>query len=55
MFNNSFGFLFLKTCFWEHKEKAIFLYFWKKKHFWFSWKNKSFLKKKIENIKICCY
>ena len=27
MFGNSFCFLFLKTCFWEYKEKTIFLYF----------------------------
>ena len=27
MFGNRFCFLFSKTCFWEYKEKAIFLYF----------------------------
>ena len=27
MFGNSFCFLFSKTCFWEYKEKTIFLYF----------------------------
>ena len=27
MFGNRFCFLFSKTCFWEYKEKTIFLYF----------------------------
>ena len=27
IFGNSFRFLFSKTCFWEYKEKTIFLYF----------------------------
>ena len=27
MFGNIFCFLFSKTCFWEYKEKTIFLYF----------------------------
>ena len=27
MFGNNFYFLFSKTCFWEYKEKTIFLYF----------------------------
>ena len=27
MFGNNFCFLFSKTCFWEYKEKTIFLYF----------------------------
>ena len=27
MFGNGFCFLFSKTCFWEYKEKTIFLYF----------------------------
>ena len=34
MFGNSFCFLFSKTCFWEYKEKTIFLYFWNQKHVW---------------------
>ena len=34
MFDNSFCFLFSKTCFWEYKEKTIFLYFWNQKHVW---------------------
>ena len=34
MFGNSFYFLFSKTCFWEYKEKTIFLYFWNKKQVW---------------------
>ena len=57
MFGNSFCFLFSKTCFWEYKEKTIFLYFWNKKHVWFVEikKKKQFFEKKIENIKICCY
>ena len=33
MFGNSFCFLFSKTCFWEYKEKTIFLYFWIKNMF----------------------
>ena len=37
MFGNSFCFLFSKTCFWEYKEKTIFLYFWNQKHVWLSW------------------
>ena len=58
MFGNSFCFLFSKTCFGEYKEKTIFLYFWNQKQVWLvEIKNKknSFLKKKIENTKICCY
>ena len=27
IFGNSFCFIFSKTCFWEYKEKTIFLYF----------------------------
>ena len=27
IFGNSFCFLFSKICFWEYKEKPIFLYF----------------------------
>ena len=55
MFGNSFYFLFSKTCFWEYKKK--FLYFLNKKHVWLVEikKKKSFLEKKIENTKICCY
>ena len=34
MLGNSFCFLFSKTCFWEYKEKTIFLYFLNKKHVW---------------------
>ena len=34
MFGNIFCFLFSKICFWEYKEKTIFLYFEKKKHVW---------------------
>ena len=32
MFGNRFCFLFSKSCFWEYKEKIIFLYFLNKKH-----------------------
>ena len=56
MFGNSFYFLFLKTCFWEYKEKTIFfLYFWNQKHIWLVEIKKKILKKKIENTKICYY
>ena len=62
MFGNSFCFLFLKTCFGEYKEKKNFLYFWNQKHVWIVEIKKkiyiyiySFLNKKIENTKICCY
>ena len=56
MFGNGFCFLFSKTCFWEYKEKTIFLYFWNKKHVWLvEIKKDGFLRKKIENTKICCY
>ena len=56
MFGNNFCFLFSKTCFWEYKEKTIFLYFWNQKHVWLvEIKKDNFLKKKIENTKICCY
>ena len=34
MFGNSFCFLFSKTCFWEYKEKTIFLYFGNQKYVW---------------------
>ena len=57
MFGNSLYFVFSKTCLGEYKEKIIFLYFWNKKHIWLVEikKKNSFLNKKIENIKICCY
>ena len=58
MFGNSFYFLFSKTCFWEYKEKAIFLYFLNKKHVWLveiKKKKKFFEGKKKENTIICCY
>ena len=56
MFGNSFCFLFSKTCFWEYKEKKILLYFLNKKHVWLvEIKKDGFLRKKIENTKICCY
>ena len=48
MFGNRFCFLFSKTCFWEYKEKTIFLYFLNKKHVWLAEiKNIVFLKEKI--------
>ena len=34
MFGNSFYFLFSKICFWEYKEKTIFLYFLNQKNVW---------------------
>ena len=57
MFDNCFCFLFLKTCFWEYKEKTIFLYFRNQKHVWLVKikKKDSFLKKRKENTKICYY
>ena len=56
MFGNSFYFLFSKTCFWEYKENFFFLYFWNQKHVWLvEIKKDGFLRKKIENTKICCY
>ena len=56
IFGNSFCFLFSKTCFWEYKEKTIFLYFWNKKYVWLvEIKKYGFLRKKIENTKIYCY
>ena len=59
MFDNSFYFLFSKTCFWEYKEKKKqFSCIFEIKNMFgqlkFKKKN-SFLKKKIENTKICCY
>ena len=51
MFGNSFYFLFSKTCFWEYKEKTIFLYFWNQKHIWlFEIKKIFFWKKKKKKI-----
>ena len=56
MFGNSFCFLFSKTCFWEYKEKTIFLYFLNQKQVWLvEIKKTVFLNNKIENTKICCY
>ena len=47
MFGNGFCFLFSETCFWEYKEKTIFLYFLNQKHVWLAEiKKDSFLKKK---------
>ena len=47
MFDNCFCFLFSKICFWEYKEKTIFLYFLNKKHVWLvEIKKIVFLKKK---------
>ena len=57
MFGNSYYFLFSKTCFWEYNEKKNSCIFEIKNMFGqlkFKKKN-SFLKKKIENTKICCY
>ena len=57
MFGNSFYFLFSKTCFWEYKEKTIFLYFLNKKHVWLVeikkivfWKRKKILKYVVTKI-----
>ena len=56
MFGYSFCFLFSKTCFWEYKEKTIFLYFLNQKHVWLvKIKKIVFWKKKIEKTKIYCY
>ena len=60
MFDNNFYFIFSKTCFWEYKEKTIFLYFWNKKHVWLveikkKKEEEEFFEEKIENTKICCY
>ena len=55
-YTNNFCFLFSKTCFWEYKEKTIFMYFLNQKHVWLvEIKKIVFLKKKIENTKICYY
>ena len=53
MFGNGFYFLFLKTYFWEYKEKTIFLHFEIKNIFGQSKLKKQFFEKK--NTKICCY
>ena len=55
MFGNIFCFLFSKTCFWEYKEKTIFLYFEIKNMFGWLKLKKQFFEKKIENTKICYY
>ena len=57
MFGNNICFLFSKTCLGEYKEKKNFLYLWNQKHVCLVKikKKNSFLKKKIENTKICCY
>ena len=47
MFGNSFYFLFLKICFWEYKEKTIFLYFLNQKNVWLI-EIKKKMKKKLE-------
>ena len=53
MFGNSFCFLFSKTCFWEYKEKTIFLYSWNQKHVSLvEIKEKVFWRKKIEKYVI---
>ena len=53
MFGSSFCFLFKKICFWEYKEKIIFLYFWNKKHVWLveMKKEKKFFEKKRKILK----
>ena len=59
MFGNSFYFLFSKTYFWKYKEKKQFYYIFEIKNMFgqlkLKKKKKSFLKKKIENTKMCCY
>ena len=52
MFGNNFCFLFSKTCFWEYKEKTIFLYFLNQKHVWLIEikKKKKFEEKKYLNM-----
>ena len=58
MFDNSFCFLFSKIFFQEYKEKNNSCIFEIKNMFGqlkFKKKKRSFLKKKIENTKICCY
>ena len=62
MFGNRFCFLFSKTCFWEYKEKTIFLYFLFSVYFglpnkFFNLKNRKLflktekkVKKKLPNI-----
>ena len=48
MFGNHFCFLFSKTCFWEYKEKTIFLYFLNQKNVWLIEIKKKKMKKKLE-------
>ena len=56
MFGNIFCFLFSKTFFfWEYKEKKNSCIFKIKNMFGQLKLKNSFLKKKIENTKICCY
>ena len=51
-----FIFYFQKLVFENIKKKTIFLYFWNQKHVWLvEIKKDGFLRKKIENTKICCY
>ena len=55
MFNNSFYFLFSKTCFQEYKEKQFSCISEIKNMFGQLKLKDNFLKKKIENTKIYCY
>ena len=58
IFDNSFLFLFSKLVFGNIKKKQIFCIFEIKNMFGqlkLKKKKKGFLKKKIENTKICCY
>ena len=51
-----FIFYFQKLVFENIKKKTVFLYFWNQKHVWLvEIKKDGFLRKKIENTKICCY
>ena len=51
-----FIFYFQKLVLENIKKKTIFLYFWNQKHVWLvEIKKDGFLRKKIENTKICCY
>ena len=60
MFDNSFCFLFSKTCFGEYREKTFFfLYIFEIKNMFgqlkLKKKKKKFFEEKKENNKICCY
>ena len=58
MFSNSFYFLFSKTCFWEYKEKQFSktcIFEIKNMFGQLKLKRQFFERKKIENIKICCF